>query len=103
MRIFQNQWFDKWASKGGLSDESLIKAVQEIEKGLIDASLGGHVYKMRVGLHGRGKRGGARTLLAYQKGNKAFFIYGFVKNTKDNITKKELEALKLYANTLFIY
>ncbi|MFY9138571.1 MAG: type II toxin-antitoxin system RelE/ParE family toxin, partial [Zwartia sp.] len=30
--------------------------------GLIDADLGGGILKKRVGLSGRGKRGGARTL-----------------------------------------
>jgi hypothetical protein len=32
--------------------------------GLIDADLGGGVLKKRVGLAGRGKRGGVRTLVA---------------------------------------
>ena len=72
-------------------------AVAEMEEGLIDADLGGHVYKKRVALQGRGKRGGARTLLAYRIGKKAFFMYGFSKNELDNIDDKELKALKQLA------
>jgi hypothetical protein len=47
--------------------------------GLIDADLGGHIVKKRVALPGRGKSGGARTLLAYRLGDRAFFVYGFAK------------------------
>jgi len=61
MRIFKLKLFHKWADKEGLIDESLIKAIKEMEQGLIDADLGGHVYKKRVGIKGRGKRGGVRT------------------------------------------
>jgi hypothetical protein len=38
-------------------------AVQEMVAGLIDADLGGHVYKKRVAMPGRGKSGGARVIL----------------------------------------
>ena len=64
MRIFKDRLFNKWAYKEGVTDKVLRVAVTEMEEGLIDADLGGHVYKKRVALHGRGKRGGARTLLA---------------------------------------
>lgn len=80
MRIFKNKTFTRWARKEGLSDAALIQAVAEAEQGLIDVDLGGHVYKKRVALAGRGKSGGARTVLAYQVNEKAFFIYGFAKN-----------------------
>ncbi|MCP3688954.1 MAG: type II toxin-antitoxin system RelE/ParE family toxin, partial [Gammaproteobacteria bacterium] len=33
-----------------------------------------------------GKSGGARTLLAYKVGGKAFFVYGFAKNVRGNVT-----------------
>lgn len=103
MRIFKNRWFQKWASKEGLNDEVLRAAVEEMENGLVDADLGGHVVKKRVALPGRGKRGGTRTLLAYQQANKAFFVYGFAKNERANIDNKELKALKLLAAQLLGY
>jgi hypothetical protein len=37
-----------------------MKAIAEMAAGLIDADLGGSVYKKRVPLPGRGKSGGAR-------------------------------------------
>ncbi|STX52141.1 Uncharacterized protein conserved in bacteria [Legionella busanensis] len=65
-----------------------------MNKGLFDANLGGNVYKKRIPLDNKGKRGGARTIVAFRFNNKAFFIYSFAKNKKANITDKELKALK---------
>ena len=48
----------------------------------------------------RGKRGSVRTLIAYQGGDRAFFMYGFAKNVRRNIDTDELAALKLMAKTL---
>lgn len=64
---------------------------------------GGHVVKKRVGLGGRGKSGGVRTILAFQVKGKAFFLYGFAKNQRDNISDKELQGLKLMAANLLAY
>lgn len=80
--------------KTELSDKALYSAVIEMAQGLIDANLGGGIFKKRVGLSGRGKRGGARTLVATNKGNRWIFVYGFEKNERANISDGELEALK---------
>ena len=100
MRVFKNKAFSKWAASEGVTDVVLLAAVEEISSGLVDADLGGQLYKKRVALDGRGKRGGVRTLLAYRAGDKAFFIYCFAKNSRANIDDKELKALRLYAKTL---
>ena len=80
--------------KTKLSDRTLCQAVEEMARGLIDADLGGGIVKKRVGLAGRGKRGGARTLVATNKGNRWFFVFGFEKNERANISDEELEALQ---------
>lgn len=103
MQVFKNRAFNKWAAKEGLSDGALLCAVEEITQGLVDADQGGQVFKKRVAVAGRGKSGGVRTLLAYRAGNRAFFVYGFAKNTRANISDKELKALKLYADILLNY
>lgn len=87
MRLFKIRTFSRWASKEGLGNEALKVAVNEMDNGLIDADLGGHVFKNRIAIAGRGKSGGVRTLLAYKVGKKAFFVYGFAKNTKAKIKK----------------
>lgn len=102
MKIYKTKWFHRWASKEGLEATVLREAVKELAQGLADA-LGGYVYKKRIALPGRGKRGGARTLLAFRQGSAAFFIYGYPKNERANITERELEALRLLARELLSY
>jgi hypothetical protein len=70
----------EWASNEGLDDVALESAVEEMERGLIDARLGGEVVKKRVAMPGRGKRGGVQTLVAFRQGDKAFFVFGFADN-----------------------
>ena len=99
-RSFKTRYFGRWMRKTGLTDNTLCSAVAEMAEGLIDADLGGGIVKKRVGLAGRGKRGGARTLVATNKGTRWFFLYGFEKNDRANITDDELEALKEIAEQL---
>ena len=86
--------------KTELTDRLLCAAVVEMVQGLIDAELGGGVVKKRIGLAGRGKRGGARTLVATNKGSRWFFVFGFEKNDRANIADDELEALQAIAKEL---
>jgi hypothetical protein len=99
-RVFKTRHFSRWMRKTELSDSALCVAVAEMEQGLIDADLGGGVVKKRVALPGRGKSGGARTLVATNKGNRWFFVFGFEKNERPNVTAKELEALQKIAADL---
>ena len=69
-------------------------------QGLIDADLGGYIVKKRVALPGRGKSGGARTIVATKKGSRWFFLFGFAKNEKSNITASETERLQAFAADL---
>ncbi len=62
MRIFKNKEFNGWAAKMEIEDGTLKIAIDEITKGLHNGSLGGHLFKKRIGLKGRGKRGGVRTI-----------------------------------------
>ncbi|STX29192.1 Uncharacterized protein conserved in bacteria [Legionella beliardensis] len=72
-----------------------------MNNGLFDANLGSNIYKKRISLDNKGKRGGARTIVAFKFNNKAFFIYSFAKNKKANINDKELKALKKLAKLYF--
>ena len=86
--------------KTTLTEPILCDAVAEMAAGLIDADLGGGVVKKRVALPGRGKSGSARTLLATNKADRWFFVFGFEKNERANVTDKELEALQQLAADL---
>ncbi len=74
-----------------------------MEQGLVDAKLGGNLYKKRVAAPGKGKSGSYRTLLAFKSKDRVFFIYGFPKSSRDNINDKEERALKALAKELLGY
>jgi hypothetical protein len=86
--------------KTELSDASLCEAVAEMSAGLIDADLGGHVFKKRIAAPGRGKSGSARVLVGTNLGSRWFFIFGFEKKERANIDDRELEALQSIAGVL---
>ncbi len=52
------------------------------------------MYKKRIAIQGKGKRGGARTILAFRKDDMAFFVYGYEKSKKSDLDEKELHAYK---------
>jgi len=98
LRIFKTKSFNKWTKKNRLTDKDLIEAVKEIEGGLVDAKLGANLYKKSIATDSKGKCGGFRTLLAYKKGKLVFFVYGFSKGEKENISNEDEENLKKAAD-----
>ena len=100
-RILKRKDFARWQSGEKLPDAALCKAVQEMEAGLIDADLGGFLYKKRVARLGGGKSGGYRTLLSARIGSRYVFLHGFPKSDKANITQDERKALQ-FAGRVFL-
>lgn len=94
IRIFKTRWFQRFARKNEISDDSLRAAVAKAEKGLIDADLGGGVIKQRIAKAGQGSSTGYRTVILYRKGDKAFFEFAFEKSQKDNLSKDEEKQYK---------
>lgn len=101
-RVFKTKTFTKWMKNTGLKDQDLIDAVTEMECGLIDADLGGYIFKKRISLPGMGKRAGARTLVASKFSMKWFFMFGFAKNEKENVSSDELLYLQETAKRLLL-
>ena len=95
MRIFAIKQFHKWAQSNELTDDLLRNAVDEVEKGIVDANLGGNLYKKRIATKGRGKSGSVRTLLVYAVSRRTFFMFGFEKADQANISQKEEKVLKI--------
>lgn len=98
--IFKRKEFARWQAAEKLTDAVLCQAVQEMEKGLVDAELGGLLYKKRVARPGSGKRGAYRTLLSAKLGKRYVFMHGFAKNTKANIKQDEKKALQYVGKVL---
>lgn len=101
--FFKTKHFNRWAGKENLTDQELCLAVEEVKKGLVDASLGNYLYKKRVARSGQGKRSSYRTILAFKKEQRLFFLFGFDKGSKDNISDKEKEVLKRLSKELMKY
>ena len=101
MKVFKRKDFARWQANEKLSDAVLCKAVKEMESGLIDADLGGNLYKKRIARPGAGKSSGYRTLLSARMGQRYVFLHGFPKSDKANITRDEKKALQ-YAGMVFL-
>lgn len=101
IRAFKTKTFMKWMKKTDLKDQDLLFAIAEMEAGLIDADLGGNVLKKRIALPGMGKRSSSRVLVASKLVRKWFFLFGFTKNEKSNVSDDELIYLQETAKRLF--
>jgi len=101
MRVFKSKWFTKFARKERIADVKLCEAVRNAEQGIVDADYGGGVIKQRISRPNEGKSGGYRTIILYRQGEKSFFVYGFPKNERDNITEVEEQAFKELAELTF--
>ena len=99
MDSYKTKRFARWAKSERLSDENLDHALEEMERGLTGDSLGSYIFKKRVALAGRGKRGGARTIVIFKQGDVALFVYGYAKNDKADLTNREEEQLRIFAKS----
>jgi hypothetical protein len=99
-RVFMTHQFSRWLRKTELTESPLCSAVTEMSNGLIGADTGGAVLKKRVAMSGRGKSGSAHTLLATNRASRWFFVFGFEKNERANVSAKEVEALQQLAADL---
>jgi len=100
VRIFKITWFARFAGKEGITDGELREAVNQLESGQADANLGGNVYKVRVARPGEGKSGGYRVIVVFRSGERTFYMYGFAKSERENISPKELRKLKKQAKSM---
>jgi hypothetical protein len=90
MRLYKLKGFARFQRREGIRDKALVKAVRSAEDGLIDADLGGGLIKQRVARQGQGKSGGFRTIVAYRRGTRAVFLFGFAKSERENLDDDEL-------------
>ena len=101
MKMLKRKDFAWWQAGEKLPDAVLCKAVHEMEAGLIDADLGGFLYKKRVARPGSGKSGGYRALVSARIGSRYVFLHGFPKSDKANIAQDERKALQ-FAGKVFL-
>ncbi len=99
--VLKRKDFARWQASEKLPNVALCKAVREMENGLVDADLGGFLYKKRVARRGGGKSVGYRTVLSARIGDRYVFLHGFAKKDKANITQDEKKALQ-FAGRVFL-
>jgi hypothetical protein len=97
VRIYKLKAFARFQRKERISDASLAKAIRSAEAGLVDADLGSGLIKQRIARAGRGKSGGYRTVIAFRRGKRAVFFFGFAKNDRSNIDGEELDEFRRLA------
>lgn len=69
-------------AQAGLSDGELKKAIEDAEAALVDADLGGGVFKQRIARPGGGKSGGFRMIILMRAGERAFFATALPRATR---------------------
>lgn len=89
-RVFKTARFSKSASKAGISDQELCKAINEVLLGQAD-DLGGGVYKKRINdnMH--------RSIVLAKGGMYWIYEYLFAKKDRDNIDDAELDGFRKLA------
>lgn len=100
MTVFVTKEFARFARKSSLSTARLLQAAAEVTNGQYDADLGRGVFKQRIAREDGGKSGGFRTIVVFRAGNHSFFVHGFAKSDKANVSTKELKALRQLADVL---
>lgn len=103
MKIFVTDDFDDFMQVAGLSEQDIKKSAKEVSEGLFDADLGG-VLKKRIAPKGKSKRDASRSIIAFRRGDKIFFVDGWRKSDVPKkgkeIPDKLLEAYRLLGRSL---
>ena len=102
MRAFKGKVFARWAKKESIDDEDLCMAAKEAFAGKVEGDLGSYLFKKRMARKYQGKSVGYRTILGFRKtdSDRIFFLYGFPKSARSNISSKEQKALAMVAADL---
>lgn len=103
LAVYKNRAFARFQKKARISDKDLWKAVRAVERGQIDADLGGGVIKQRIARTGEGKSGGSRSIILFRQGSRAVYVFGFEKKDRANIRPDELEAFRELAAIVLNY
>jgi hypothetical protein len=91
MRIYKLKGFARFQRRERIEDATLVEAVCAAERGLVAADLDYGLIKQRIARPGQGKSGGFRALIAYCRGERAVFLFGFAKKERANIEDDELD------------
>ena len=94
MRVFKTKGLVRFARRERITDAVLWEAIERVERGTLDADLGGGLIKQRLARPGQGRSGGYRVIVAYRAKGLAVFLYGFAKNDLDNISPDQVQTFR---------
>jgi hypothetical protein len=94
VQIFKTKTLARFTKRERIADASLCRAIEDAERGLVEADLGGGLIKQRVARAGQGKSGGYRMLIGFRSKLRAVFLFGFAKSELDNIDDDQLATLR---------
>jgi hypothetical protein len=100
LRVFKATTFARVAAKASIADRVLFRAAREVQGGIVEANLGGGVFKKRVAREGAGKSGGYRCIVVFDFGERLFFVDMFAKSDRDNISASDAKLFKQLAAEL---
>jgi hypothetical protein len=92
MQIFKTKDFGKRADSSGLADEDLAAAINEVRDGLVDAALGGGLFKKRIAIGGKGKSGGVRSNCIQRPRGQGILSFRFSKKQESEHNGRRVEA-----------
>lgn len=94
MRIFLVRGFVQFIWKSRIPEAGLLDLTHRANLGIVDADLGGGLIKLWIARPGSGRSGGYRTILAYRYKDRAFFLYGYAKNTQSDVGPDDLALFR---------
>ena len=94
MRFLINKVFHKQLRHHDLDQNYLKSLIDDIFRGRSEF-LGAKLYKIRAAREGGGKSGGFRNIFFWKKGELIIFCFLFPKNVQENISDREMKALRL--------
>ena len=100
MDVFVTRECVRLLKRAKISDDVLLNAIEDANRGLVDADIGSGVIKQRLPGPSSGKARGSRAILFFVRAERAVFLHVFSKNAKANLTPTETEAYRDFASVL---
>jgi len=101
MRVFKTKWFKRFLKKESISAAKIDQTIQDILVGKIDGDYRGGLVKQRLARDNEGKSGGYRIIVLFKVKDRMFFVFGFAKSDRENITSIEEESFRKLASYYF--
>jgi len=68
-----------------------------MERGLVDADMGGDVVEQRLARPGQGTSGGYRAIVVFRRLGRVVFVFGYAKRSRSTVDPRELAGFRLLA------